>query len=246
MPRRARIRVPGVPLHICQRGNDRQPCFFEPAHRELYLGLLTELAPEHYCAVHAYVLMTNHVHLLVTPGSRDAASLLMKHVGQRYTQFVNRTRKRTGTLWEGRFHSNLVDSRTYLLTCHRYIELNPVRAGMVRSPGDYPWSSFRSNAFGEPSLFLVTHPIFDELAPTPECRRETYRELFKRSLTREELRTIRSALTSGTALGSKEFVERMEAALGRRVTKGRLGRPPKHKDPLPDSLREKEGLSPVF
>src|SRR5262249_18822371 len=154
-------------------------CFFEHADRELYLGLLSELAPQQQCAIHAYVLMTNHVHLLLTPGTRDAASSLMKHVGQRYSQHINRSRNRSGTLWEGRFHSSIVGGATYLLNCHRYIELNPVRAGMVRSPDEYPWSSYHANALGHPSLFLIPHPVFDALGDTLRQRSEAYRTLFR-------------------------------------------------------------------
>jgi putative transposase len=185
------------------------------------------MARPYQCAIHAYVLMTNHVHLLVTPGTVDAASNLMKHVTQRYSQFINRSRKRSGTLWEGRFHSNLVDSGTYLLTCQRYIELNPVRAGMVRSPGDYPWSSYHANAQGHPSLFVVPHPIVDALGETPRQRTLAYRSLFRHDLSGEELWRIRSSLSAGTALGSKEFEERMKTILGRRVTVGKPGRPRK-------------------
>jgi len=227
MPRRARIRIPGVPIHICHRGVDRAQCFFERAHHELYLGLLAEFARPQQCAIHAYVLMTNHVHLLLTPGTVEAASGLMKHVAQRYSQFINRTRKRSGPLWEGRFHSHIVDSSKYLLTCHKYVELNPVRAGMVRSPDEYIWSSYHANALGQPSPFIVPHPIYDALDGTPGKRTVAYRGLFRNELTPEELKKIRGALAAGTVLGSKEFEERMKAALGRPVTPGKPGRPRK-------------------
>jgi len=248
MPRRARIRVANVPVHICQRGNDKGRCFFEPSDRELYLGLLAELAPQHQCAIHAYVLMTNHVHLLLTPGATDAASCLMKDLGQRYSQFINRTRGRTGTLWDGRFHSNIVDSGEYLLTCHRYVELNPVRAKMVGSPEEYPWSSYHANALGQPSIFLVTHPVIEAFGETLEQRTHAYRSLFQQEIPEEDLRRIRAALSAGTAFGSKDFEERMKAVLGRPVTVGKPGRPRKARAYVgpDDRLRPENVVCPGF
>jgi len=140
MPRRARLNLPDVPLHIVQRGNNRQPTFFSEDDYVFYLACLRESAERHSCDVHAYVLMTNHVHLLVTPYQPDGASRLMQSVGRRYVQYVNYTYRRTGTLWEGRFKASLVESESYLLTCYRYIELNPVRARMVEDPTEYRWS----------------------------------------------------------------------------------------------------------
>lgn len=142
MPRRARLRVAGLPLHLIQRGNNRSACFYADEDYTLYLHHLGELARKFRCAVHAYVLMTNHVHLLLSPVREDGPSLLMKHLGQRYVQYINKTYRRSGTLWEGRFRSSIVQERGYLLRCYRYIELNPVRAGMVRHPRDYRWSSY--------------------------------------------------------------------------------------------------------
>ena len=159
MPRRARLRIADAPLHIIQRGNNRNACFFADYDYGCYLHHLGELAARHACAIHAYVLMTNHVHLLLTPRGPDGASLLMKHLGQRYVQYVNRVYKRSGTLWEGRFRSSIVQAETYLLRCLRYIELNPVRAGMVDSPGAYRWSSFRANALGERNPLLTPHSV---------------------------------------------------------------------------------------
>lgn len=149
MPRRARLLLPGVPLHIIQRGNNRQACFFGDDDYGFYLDWLTEHARKTGCKVHAYVLMTNHVHLLLSSSKPEGAGALMKALGQRYVQYVNRTYHRSGTLWEGRFRSCLVQEEAYLLACQCYIELNPVRAGMVRRPGDYRWSSYRANGLGE-------------------------------------------------------------------------------------------------
>ena len=163
MPRRPRITFAGVPLHLIQRGNNRQPCFFADEDYGAYLGWLEEYAQESGCAIHAYVLMTNHVHLLMTPRTSGGAGELMKRLGQRYVQYVNRTYRRSGTLWEGRFRSCLTHEEDYVLRCCRYIELNPVRANMVEHPAAYLWSSYRANAQGEPSTLLTPHPHYRAL-----------------------------------------------------------------------------------
>src|SRR5258706_3286643 len=160
MPRHARLRIAGHPLHIIQRGVNRAACFAGDSDRILYLALLEELAGQQACAIHAYVLMTNHVHLLLSGDRSDAPSALMKHLGQRYVQTFNRKHGRTGSLWEGRFRSSIVDSDGYLLRCQRYIEMNPIRAGMVTRPDDYPWSSYASNANGAPSTILSPHWLY--------------------------------------------------------------------------------------
>ena len=138
MPRPNRLNLPGVPQHVTQRGNNRQACFFEDADYRLYLSLLAAACQRHQCTVHAYVLMTNHVHLLITPQFAQGVSLLMRDLGRDYVRQVNQAYRRTGTMWEGRFKSSLVDSEDYCLACYRYIELNPVRANMVAHPREYP------------------------------------------------------------------------------------------------------------
>ena len=149
MPRRARLALAGIPWHIIQRGNNRAVCFHAEDDYQFYLHYLKTFADQFGCAVHAYVLMTNHVHLLLTPEREDSAALLMKHLGQRYVQYINRSYRRSGTLWEGRFRSCLTQSEDYVLACYRYIELNPVRAAMVIKPQDYRWSSFHANGMGK-------------------------------------------------------------------------------------------------
>lgn len=228
MPRRGRLRVAGLPLHIVQRGNNRTPCFYRPADYSVYLRHLEELAGKYHCAIHAYVLMTNHVHLLLTPEKEDGPSLMMKHIGQRYVQYVNRTHVRTGTLWEGRFKSSIVERQDYLLRCYRYIEMNPVRAGMVRHPRDYPWSSYLSNAEGRSSQLLVPHEEFLSLGRSPEERHAAYAGLFESRIDPQQLDEIRLAANGGFALGSTSFRAQIAAMLGRRVERGRPGRPPKH------------------
>jgi putative transposase len=224
-----------VPLHIIQRGNNRGRCFARERDYRLYLALLEELCPKFECRVHAYVLMTNHVHLLVTPEIATSASNVMKHLGQRYVQYVNRTEGRSGSLWEGRFRSSIVDTDAYLLRCHRYIECNPVRAGMVVDPADYPWSSYRANALGEPNALITPHARYVGLAETTVERRARYLRLFEGEMTNAELARIRDAANGGFALGSPRFIEEMGRLLGRRAGRSR--------EPVP--ARGTSGLSPV-
>jgi REP-associated tyrosine transposase len=225
MPRRARLRIAGAPLHIIQRGNNRGACFFADQDYGYYLQRLGELAVRYACAIHAYVLMTNHVHLLLTPRQPEGASLLMKHLGQRYVQFVNRVYERSGTLWEGRFRSSIVQAEAYLVRCQRYIELNPVRAGMVDSPGAYRWSSFGANALGRRDVLITPHPVFRALGLDDSSRRARYLELFRSELASSELEEIRVSTNAGYALGSERFRREIAAALGRRAGPGRSGRP---------------------
>jgi putative transposase len=225
MPRRARLRIAGIPLHIIQRGNNRGACFFGESDHYVYLQCLRELSARYSCDIHAYVLMTNHVHLLLTPRLPDGASLLMKHLGQHYVQYVNRTRGRSGSLWEGRFRSSLVEVETYFLRCHRYIELNPVRAGMVRSPEAYRWSSFAANALGRRDALVTPHAAFLALGTEDSSRREAYLELFRTELESRQLEEIRVWTNAGYAIGSDRFRSEIEQELGRRAGPGKSGRP---------------------
>lgn len=240
MPRRARLSIPGVPLHIRQRGIDRARCFGSEADYWVYLGLLAELRHKFACRVHAYVLMTNHVHLLATADTPDGVSLFMKDLAQRYAQYFNRTSHRSGPLWEGRFRSSQVDSERYLLTCYRYIELNPVRAGMASSPKDYPWSSFHTNAVGVPSLFLDPHPEYLRLGATSDERNAAYVGMMAAGLGTSDLVAIRAAINANSALGRDHFIEEVEARLGREARPIPRGRPA---DAV--SANEKKSLSPV-
>lgn len=225
MPRRARLSVPGIPWHIIQRGNNRTPCFYAEEDYRRYLHTLREMAQRFECAVHAYVLMTNHVHLLLTPSRKESAGLLMKHLGQRYVQYVNRSYRRSGTLWEGRFRSCLAQSERYVLTCYRYIELNPVRAHMAAHPRDYPWSSYRANAEGASDALLTPHSDYLSLGfPEPD-RLAAYRELFSAHLDAERIAEIRQATNGNYALGDERFRDEIARMLRRRVTPGKSGRP---------------------
>jgi REP-associated tyrosine transposase len=227
MPRRARLRVAGIPLHIVQRGNNRGACFFGEGDYWAYLQCLRELSSRYACDIHAYVLMTNHVHLLLTPRRADGASVLMKHLGQHYVQYVNRVHHRSGTLWEGRFRSSLVEAETYFLRCQRYIELNPVRAGIARSPEAYRWSSFAANGRGRSDTLVTPHAAFLALGMDDHARRSAYLDLFRVGYGPGELDDIRSSTNAGYALGSERFRRGIEQELGRRAGPGRSGRPVK-------------------
>ena len=214
-------------MHLIQRGNNRSACFFATDDYARYLRHLGDLASQFGCRVHAYALMTNHVHLLLTPDTVDGASLLMKHLGQRYVQHVNRTYRRSGTLWEGRFKSCLAQSEAYVLACYRYIELNPVRAGMVAHPRDYRWSSYRANADGEASALVVAHNEYLRLGHSEAARQTAYRGLLNALLDPAIVTSIRDATNGNVALGNERFQLEIEAALGRRAHRGKAGRPRK-------------------
>lgn len=239
MPRRPRVTLPGVPLHLIQRGNNRQACFFADDDYRAYLEWLEEYSTECECAIHAYVLMTNHVHLLITPHTSKSAGELMKRLGQRYVQYVNRTYRRSGTLWEGRFRSCITQEEGYLLACYRYIELNPVRANMVEHPADYPWSSYRANAQGEPTTLLMPHPLFTALGKDDTGRTKAYRELFRSQLDPGMADEIRSATNGNYALGSLQFQNQVAAMLHRRVARGKPGRPRMKRRPASGDLFSK-------
>lgn len=208
MARQIRLIVPDVALHIVQRGVDRQDCFRHDADHLVYLALLRELLAEARCALHAYCLMTNHVHLLLTPTDDQGPSTLMRRLGQKYVPYFNRRYGRTGTLWEGRFKSCLVDSPRYVLGCHRYIERNPVRAGIVGEPAAYPWSSHLGNIGGAENPLLTPHAEYDALGLEDASRRSAYAEMFDVGDDAEIVKAIREAAHGGyplvgTALKSK-------------------------------------------
>lgn len=225
MPRKPRMYLPGIPAHVVHRGNDRSACFFDEQDRQFYLTCLKEACRRYDVALHAFVLMTNHVHLLMTPGTERGISRVMQLVGNRYVQAVNKKYGRSGTLWEGRHKPSLIYAERYLLSCYLYIELNPVRAGMVAHPGHYPWSSYRHNAVGEPSRLIAEHPLFVSLGATPEKRRAAYRTLFGGGLDDEDLSHIRKAAVSSMPLGDDGFRARIEQRIGRDIGFMGRGRP---------------------
>lgn len=229
MPRRARLAVPGIPWHIIQRGNNRSACFYAETDYRRYLQDLGEQAGKYGCRVHAYCLMTNHVHLLVTPQRTESAGLMMKHLGQRYVQYINRTYRRSGTLWEGRYRSCLAQEDTYVLACYRYIELNPVRAGMVDHPADYAWSSYGCNGQGMENELISPHPLYAALGASREVCCKNYRELFRAHLETGLVDEIRHATNGNYVLGDARFCKDVAAMLQRRATPGKAGRPARNK-----------------
>ncbi len=227
MPRKPRMYLPGVPCHVVQRGNNRDACFFAEEDYRFYLECLGSAARRYRVAVHAYVLMTNHVHILMSPEEEAGVSRVVQSVGRRYVQYVNRTYRRSGTLWEGRHKSSLVQVETYFLSCQRYIELNPVRAGMVRHPGDYRWSSYHHNALGHHDSLIRPHLLYQGLGCNKGTRHVAYRELFDIELPLEDIHRIRKAATFSMPLGDNRFREQVESALNRRIGQTYRGRPRK-------------------
>jgi len=219
-----RLALPGVALHVIQRGNNRGACFVTDADRRLYLRYLAEAAGTHGCALHAYVLMPNHVHLLLTPQAGDAVALMMQDVGRRYVRLFNDAHKRTGTLWEGRYKAAMIDSERYYLTCQRYIEQNPLRAELVCNAADYPWSSYRHSALGIRNTLVTPHEIFTALGRDDGERRAAYAALFSEPIPPKEIEKIREATNKGWPVGSEGFVSRMESALGRSARPQKRGR----------------------
>ena len=227
MPRKPRFFLPGIAVHAIQRGNNRQAVFFDDEDYRVYLHWLKTASERYDCRIHAYVLMTNHVHLLITPGASDSLSRLFQYVGRHYVSYINQTYQRTGTLWEGRYKASLIEQERYFLTCSRYIELNPVRARMVSLPEHYPWSSYRANGLGEDDPLLTPHLLYQQLASTEELRQKAYRALFKHHLEADVLETIRVCSQSGTPLGNDRFRAEVEQALNIKVGHARRGRPAK-------------------
>jgi putative transposase len=194
-----RLDLPHVAQHVVQRGNDRQPCFFSPVDYQRYRHDLREIAMAEDCAIHAYVLMTNHVHLLMTPQKSGSVARVMQALGRRYVRYINDRYHRTGTLWEGRYKACPVDGERYLLRCHRYIDLNPVRAAMVADPADYAWSSFRSSALGHYDPLIRAHPCCRALAATSGERCDAYRALVMEATDDEDIDETTASITSRIA-----------------------------------------------
>ena len=215
MPRPPRLVVPGMPIHVIQRGNNRTVTFRAPSDYMRYRDILHAASQRFRCAIHAYVLMTNHVHLLLTPEDDEGPSRMMQLIGSRYVHYVNTRIPRTGTLWEGRYRSSLVNSDRYLFTCSRYIELNPVRAGITDDPGRYLWSSYLRNAGGVHDPLITPHDLYRGLGTEPADQQAAYRALFEEGLKPEALDAIRQAANTGDLLGDDSFRQKVEASLQR-------------------------------
>jgi putative transposase len=228
MARLPRYVVPGQPQHIIQRGNNRQVIFAADADYQFFRDALIKAAKEHGLIIHAYVWMTNHIHLLATPLSENSISKVFQSVGRKYVQYFNFTYKRSGTLWEGRYRATVVDSERYMLTVMRYIELNPVRAGMSRHPAEYPWSSYTFNALGMRSSntdWLQPHQEYLNIASNATERQVAYQALFNTEIAKDDLINIRESTHKGWALGSDEFKAAIALLSNRQVTSKGVGRP---------------------
>lgn len=226
MPRYRRLFLPNMPLHVVQRGHDRQTVFVQRADYEYYLSNLFETKCALSVEVHAYCLMTNHVHLILTPG-RDANNIskLLRILAARQTRYVNKLECRTGTLWEGRFKASLIDTDAYLLACYRYVELNPVRAAMVVSPDDYEWSSYRCNVALEQNVDLDQSPTFLSLGDTSEERALNYQAFVAKRVSGTELALIRTAVRRNQLTGMAKFEQEIARRTGRRILTRGQGRP---------------------
>jgi putative transposase len=227
MARHGRYFLPDQPLHVIQRGNNRGAIFFAAEDYAQYRTWLAEAAAEYGCRVHAYVLMTNHVHLLVTPEHAESLPRAMQSLGRRYVRAVNAAYRRSGTLWEGRYRAAPIDGEAYFLACCRYIELNPVRARMVAHPRDYRWSSYRAHAMGAKDVLVSDHPLYRALGRGAEARQKAYRALFRAALEPGFVDALRAATNGGWALGDARFKREIADALGRRVEPLPRGRPRK-------------------
>lgn len=235
MARLPRLTVPGYPHHIIQRGNNRQAIFARPADYELLLALIEENARKLQVAVHGYVLMTNHFHLLATPETSEGIPQMMQAVGRRYVRHFNLQEQRSGTLWEGRYRSTLIQAERYLLACMAYMDLNPVRAGLVADPAEYPWSSHAHYVGRRTDRLVTPHPLYWELGNTPFARDEAYSALVRAGVSAQQQRLLTDSALRGWALGEPDFVADLQRQTERRLVQGRAGRPKMQRNvPVPD------------
>lgn len=215
MTRLPRFVIPGQPQHVIQRGNNRDVIFAADEDYRFYLKKLGDACKKHDCALHAYVLMTNHVHLLITPYSEKGISKVMQSMGRYYVQYFNVQYQRTGTLWEGRYKATLLDSERYLLTCSRYIELNPVRARMVEDPKDYPWTSYHRNALGQDDRLISPHALYQSLGTNDATCCLNYQALFANHIPKADIEEIRNATNKAWVLGDTQFKTKIELLIDR-------------------------------
>jgi putative transposase len=244
MPRPPRISAAGLTFHVVQRGNDRHRTFFDAADYRAYLLLLNRISSRYLTGIHAYALMTNHVHLLMTSRRVDGISLTMQQTASSYGRYINKRYERTGTLWEGRFRSSPVDTDYYCLACYRYIELNPVRAGIVALPGDYRWSSYRENTGERGISIVIPHPSFLAIAASETQRNESYAEIVNEGIGQTTLEQIRKSTATGAPIGDRTFCQTVERETGVSLERRRPGRPRKSGPPDQGTLnpRSEKGL----
>ncbi len=225
MPRRPRTFIPNHPVHLVQRGHNQSQVFQGPKDAKSYLGWLEEASIRHGTMIHAYVLMPNHIHLVLTPKSESSLPEMMRHVNWRYSRYVNAEHQRSGSLWDGRYKACIIDPKNYFFSCCQYVELNPVRVGMTEDPSTYRWSSFKVNALGIDSALLTPHPLYLTLGDSREKRAAAYREIVSSDLTETTIEAIRSATLGGWALGDKSFEERVTRRAGQNMAPRGPGRP---------------------
>lgn len=231
MARLPRLTLGGYPHHVILRGNNRQEIFLDTTDREFLLAVLAEESKQHGVDVHAYVLMSNHIHLLLTPQTDQALPRMMQALGRRYVRHFNQRHGRTGTLWEGRYRSTVIQSERHLLACMVYLDLNPVRAGMVSDPSEHPWSSHHHHIGTRVDKLITTHALYWQLGNTPFAREVAYTEMVRAGLSLNQVGALTRATLSGWALGDEAFKSSLQAQTPRRVSPGPIGRPPKN--PLP-------------
>ena len=234
MARLPRLTVPGYAHHIIQRGNNRQAIFAGTADYTLLLDLLLENAHKHQVAVHGYVLMSNQFHLLATPETAEGIPQMMQAVGRRYVRNFNLRQARTGTLWEGRYRSTLIQAERHLLACMVYMDLNPVRAGMVADPLDYPWSSHAHHVGRRQDKLVTPHPLYWELGNTPFARDAAYASLVRAGISQDQQRALTDSALRGWALGEADYVADLQRRTERRVVRGQAGRPRRPIEPVPN------------
>ncbi|WP_292934278.1 transposase [Noviherbaspirillum sp.] len=227
MARLPRLVVPHQPHHIIQSGTDRQPIFRDADDYSAFLRWLREAARQFKVAVHAYVLMPTHLHLLVSPSDEPGLGRMMQWVGRHYVPYFNTRYGRAGTLWQGRYKATVIESERYFLVCSRYIESNPVRSGLVQEPADYAWSSYAHHAGVKPDPLITDHPLYWALGNTPFEREAAYKDLMNQGLTTREVDALSEATRKGWPLGSEKFISMLAKQSERRVTPAKRGRPPK-------------------
>lgn len=225
MARLPRLTLPGYPHHIIQRGNNRQAIFAERADYETLLSLVGDYAKQFDVAVHSYVLMSNHFHLLATPQTEDGVPQLLQAIGRSYVRYFNKRQSRTGTLWEGRYRSTLIQAESYLLACMAYIDLNPVRAGLVASPADYPWGSYLHYTGRRVDKLVTPHPLYWEMGNTPFAREQAYADLVSAGVSSHQQQALTEATARGWALGEADYVADLQKRTERRVSPSKSGRP---------------------
>jgi len=225
MARLPRYAIKNHPQHIIQRGRDGKQIFFEEQDYQYFYDCLEAAAYNYRLKVHAYVLMPNHVHILATPGNTDSISRTTQSIGRNYVQYINECFDMSGTLWEGRYRATVIDSKNYLLTCSRYIELNPVRGGLIKKPGDYRWSSYAHNALGKADAMISAHGEYLKLGNNDKERAKAYRALFRQKLSGQMVRAITESALKGWVLGDEKFARKIEKLSGRRASQLPKGRP---------------------